>query len=206
MQNRKLAVLVVGLDRSGTSATARVLNRLGVHMHNPQGEYHNHPKHNPTGYYEDPHINTDLDHQIYDRRVADVVKSYDQHAVWGLKDPRLCWPRNLFGVIRQIRKWDPEREIRIVATLRPIECIKKSRERCGAEPDDGLLLHVSRLSTRAMYLLGKWGVVPKWCLIPYDGMVDYPHHTARFLKDWAELPGDVVEAAAAIDPKLRHHV
>lgn len=90
------SVLVVGCFRSGTSAVAGVLHHLGVFM----GSHFNDPNSgNVKGYFEDLDF-VKLHYELMFSRDSKepLLKEYQQlvnqrncdHAVWGVKDPRLC--------------------------------------------------------------------------------------------------------------------
>lgn len=103
-------VVVLGMHRSGTSAVAGMLTKLGVNM----GENLYPPDHgNPLGHYEDVDFmdantailraaggewhNPPSDFQIRvfgareGQRVIDLINDRNaKHQIWGFKDPRTC--------------------------------------------------------------------------------------------------------------------
>lgn len=109
-------ILVLGMHRSGTSATARVLGLMGAQIGEPGELLRAHPTDNPTGYWERAELNA-----IHDQLLASTghswnrVAGFDPHALdaeacakftqqlqklvdtfdtdgnpWLAKDPRLC--------------------------------------------------------------------------------------------------------------------
>ena len=69
-RQRKRALLVVGMHRSGTSATSRVLNLLGADL--PREVLPGNAEDNPTGYWESPDLV-----KIHDEMLASGGSSWD---------------------------------------------------------------------------------------------------------------------------------
>jgi hypothetical protein len=113
-------VIIVGVPRSGTSMTAFIFANKGYFAaHDPETELRGGDEFNPTGYWEAqqlieanvevlhaagyPHHNTWLFDSINETQAAQIsavpptdkhrelVQSYDAHAPWIWKDPRLCY-------------------------------------------------------------------------------------------------------------------
>jgi hypothetical protein len=199
----KRCVLIVGLDRSGTSVTARVVDRLGVEMWNPQGEEHRHPTQNPTGYYEDPVINKALDEGRFGpvKRLIDKMRD---KADWGLKDPRLSWPDNLQSVVNILRCFDPQREIWVIETVRDLDSILESRKRCGGlDKDRPVLEQIDRIKTRALERLEHTGEVARLLRADYDLLVDHPRDAVAKIAEWLHVK-PTQKAVDAVVPHYRH--
>lgn len=99
-------IIVLGCYRSGTSAIAGILSKLGVHM----GDQFDPPnKNNPSGYWEDLAFknihkkfeNSD-DPKIIIEYLNLIEKRENSHNLWGVKDPLLCV--NLMKLVKNIRK------------------------------------------------------------------------------------------------------
>lgn len=103
------AIVVLGIHRGGTSAVAGVLHHLGVHMGDdllPPSE------HNPRGYFEDREF-VDLHDLIigdwkdpqpnfgpYRETYTTLIREREQqHELWGIKDPRMCFVFPYFAEI-----------------------------------------------------------------------------------------------------------
>lgn len=197
------AYLIVGIDRSGTSVTARVLNRLGPQVHNPGGEGHRHPAWNPTGYYEDTAVNKELDRGRVDL-ICDLARRYKDKKAWALKDPRLAWPDNLRKAVHAIRETTPD--LRLVVTSRPIEDITASRQRCGGEGNEQYIRDLHDKMWTAVLATN----LPHH-VVDYNALIDTPHTEVARLAEFVGLTpttfGAVLKLRAArdaIDPKQRH--
>lgn len=85
-------VIVVGCYRTGSSAVAGMLHKLGVVM----GEKFDPPNpNNPRGFWEDVELKN-LHKQMLEGENPDMGYKYhiqqrkEKHKFWGVKDPRLC--------------------------------------------------------------------------------------------------------------------
>lgn len=130
--SRSRCIMVIGLPRSGTSATAGMLHKAGVLMErvsmgkNPL---------NPRGYFEDKlwkAINRSWvgGSKVYKLKIPEklparkesaykaLVKEYQTEQLWGIKDPRLC------VTARYI--WPMLEEVRVVAVFRDFEATVRS--------------------------------------------------------------------------------
>ena len=123
-------IMVIGVPRSGTSATAGVLHRAGVPMERLSMGRN---AINPRGYFEDlawKRANARLAGQRYHLIVPDSVPpeaveryrvlagEYQTARLWGMKDPRLC------VTARYI--WPLLDQVRIVAVRRDADTVVKS--------------------------------------------------------------------------------
>jgi hypothetical protein len=123
-------VIVLGCYRSGTSAVAGILQRLGVMM----GKNFDPPAaNNPKGFYEDLDFK-DLFDRMSDGRDVDgllsvLVRMRDvEYPLWGVKDPQLCvyLPRLLPFL----------KDHRLISTLRSKEDISRSLCKAAFGSDD----------------------------------------------------------------------
>jgi hypothetical protein len=97
--------LILGLHRSGTSATAGTLFQLGINMGekmlgaihgNPKGHYENYDYlmlneeilRRVGGSWDNPPSREKINPQIFPREIIESFVSYAMKPVWGLKDPR----------------------------------------------------------------------------------------------------------------------
>ena len=221
----RIALLVLGMHRSGTSALTRVLNLLGVTLGDdlmPAGPD------NPSGFWEHNGVVA-----VHERLLAALGRSWDDprplpedwlHSpaadqatrdieaivrrdfsttpLWAVKDPRLCrflplW-RRVLGALGI--------EPRILLMTRHPEEVAGSLER-----RDGLPAAISELLW-ARYLLdaasGSEGC--KRCLLAYaDLLQDWQATTRNALKsiglDLAPDAAQVAQVDAFLRPQLRHH-
>ncbi len=114
--NASQAILVLGMHRSGTSATARVLGLMGAQIGAPEELLPAHPEDNPTGYWERAELNAIHDRllattghawnrlagfdprnldaeacQSFSQQLQNLVDKLDAEGKpWLAKDPRLC--------------------------------------------------------------------------------------------------------------------
>ena len=100
-------IAVVAKGRSGTSAVAGVLHHLGVPMGTKLKEAN---RNNLKGFFEDMEIleahekicgenweDPQVNITPYDSEYTDIIKDRDQQAIWGIKDPYLCFTLPLFS-------------------------------------------------------------------------------------------------------------
>lgn len=111
-------ILVIGMHRSGTSATTGILNKMGL----PLGDNLMPPtKDNPKGYYENMDFYRFNDRILRENKVVwhntngldinevktqtnkdilkSIIKKYENYSVFGVKDPRLCILLPLYEVV-----------------------------------------------------------------------------------------------------------
>ncbi len=92
--------IITGSYRSGTSAIAGIVHKLGIFM----GDSFDEPtRNNPEGYFEDLVFKRLLDEDIPDEQIftnPDLLQFIEnresKHSHWGLKNPRLCVCLNRF--------------------------------------------------------------------------------------------------------------
>ena len=226
-QKKKIAILVVGMHRSGTSAVARVLNILGCDL--PATLLSFNPT-NERGHWESRKIvslNDELlasagsswhdwslfNPQWYASPIADGFRErarttledeYGDSRFFVLKDPRIC--RLLPFWLDAVRDYDAEPFI--VSPIRnPLDVSTSLEARDGIDPSIGHLLwlrHVldAEKSTR--------GFKRAW--LRYDALLSEPHGIVDALGDALDIswPRGIsmnaqVEVDEFISPNLRHH-
>ncbi len=222
----RVAVVVLTMHRSGSSALTRVLNLLGCDMPKTLmgGD-----KSNETGYWESTVVralNDDIlssggsDWQDWDAfnpawyttvrygeflpRAAQVLADeYGPASLIALKDPRMC---RIFPIWRQMLA-DEGFDTKVIIALRnPVEVAASLLHRNGVSEVHGLLLwlrhtleaeHASRGLDR--------------CVVSYEALMSRPVDLMTDLQNqlglvWPRLSTKVAgEIATFISPRLRHH-
>jgi hypothetical protein len=122
-------IIVLGCYRSGTSAVAGILHRLGVVMGK---EFDKPAKSNPKGYYEDLEFkrvfNMMPDNEGAEKLLDVLVRTREaEYDVWGVKDPQLCLLLHKF--LPHVKKGH-----KIISTNRPKEEICDSLFRAIIPP------------------------------------------------------------------------
>ena len=227
-QKKKIAILVVGMHRSGTSAMARVLNILGCDLPatllSPNST-------NEKGHWESRKIVSlndellasagsswhDWSHfnpQWYASPVADRFRErartaledeYGDSRFFVLKDPRIC--RLLPFWLDAVR--DHDAEPFIVSPIRnPLDVSTSLEVRDGIDPSVGHLLWLRHVLDAEKFTRG---VKRAW--LRYDALVSEPHRIVDALGDALDIswPRDVstnarVEIGDFISGNLRHHL
>jgi hypothetical protein len=221
-----LALCILGMHRSGTSALTRVLNLLGVSL----GKHLIKPaRANPTGFWEnarivDCHIDLLYAMDSYyddilplpdgwekspaavtyrDRMQRVVAKEFVRRPLWGFKDPRTC---------RLLPMWNllfDEINLRPCFTLivrNPDEVAQSLRKRNGFSYNQSLMLSLGHMLDPERHTRGRLRV-----LLTYEQLMsDWRKQTARIgqaLKiEWPKSPGSISgEVGSFLDPSLRHH-
>lgn len=114
-------VIVLGCFRSGTSAVAGILHKLGVHM----GDSFDPPSHaNPEGFFEDLVFKKLVEEWSVGKDVKGLVKINSEirnaeHKLWGVKFPKLCVLLNQFIPLT-------ETDCKVIVCRRPKEDICNS--------------------------------------------------------------------------------
>jgi len=216
------AIIVLGTARSGTSATAGTLHRLGVNM--GAGFWQPTDVSNPRGYYEDVRFSQLLKAVVgyqYNVHWADelsqrqaqaferLITALDKQPLWGVKEPRLCFALHLI--------LDYFSDAKLIFVARSFAKVAASLRSHSGRAYNGTL----RMTDDESRLLArKWGQAldeQLRCIennpqarydimhIEYDELLEYPHTTAEKLKDFTGAPGDVSEAVKWLSPALNHH-
>lgn len=211
----KQLVLVVGMHRSGTSATAHVLAGLGVafgdNLMPPADD-------NPLGFQEDLsfvalneelvgpahgwysiHNRSHENHTAgWDKRAKewwDVFKSAQKPTHIGLKDPRIC---------RSLPFWKDvfEKDIKAVHIVRnPLAVAESLRKRNDFDVQFSLALWF-------VYNFEAWSYLTRYkyetLTIDYDKLVDSEEETRSKIKSFLSLD-EQLEVNAGIEKTLRHN-
>lgn len=222
--NSSRAIFVLSLPRSGSSAVAGALHRMGVDM----GQGHWQPKDasNPGGYYEDlrwQRLNKELAGSGYaSRHVAklpdrhreayrDLFELCSRQALWGVKAPRMAFLfQHLWPLASSFC------ELRVVSVVRPKEEVIDSLQR-HSEVAYGGARRMSR--ARAARLVANWHRAElqsqRDCpqaghVVHYGRLVEDPERElidlVRFVFEGTGIEPDLTEAIEWIQPGLRHHV
>lgn len=225
---KNLGILVLGMHRSGTSALAGALSKLGVHMgktllgaiggQNDRGFWENlpivrihdrlleslrtswdDPRPLPTGWLQRPEVAGFRD-EIIQVLQGDSLK----FSLWGLKDPRLC---KLLPLWLDILDEQEASTVFIHIHRHPAEVARSLQRRNGfSEAKSGLLWVDYNL------LAEKWTRDRRRIFISYEQLLTSPEDTAkRIVTLISENNGDKFERktddfANFIVPDLRHHV
>lgn len=204
-------VVVLGLPRSGTSAVAGTLHRLGVHMGDElMPAFHVNPK----GFYEDMEFvrlhnrlmcGRDKDPRE-DMILAQGGEAWRHYAaaiaarcgrpVWGVKDPKLCFLLPKFVAFAPCL-------VRVVAVARRFHDVVDSYSRLWG---GGMGVDEARARVgRYLYQMGKSldALPPTVPVLPlqYEDLCADPEVHARRLASFARVPYDPA-AAAFVDPAL----
>jgi hypothetical protein len=219
-------MIVLGTPRSGTSAVAGLLHKMGVFM----GQRLMAPMDlvNPLGFFEDeefierhiwmlrsdeePSI-TFADSNRPDRRTLEdyaqlVARREAEHKLWGIKDPRLCFTLPYF--LNRLRG-----DFRLIVTQRSFYESALSLSKLPG--------YVNFTLDRVVAVMGRYHFVMERSLreaklklkdqnhlltIPYDALVRDPQTYTRRLADMAGLEMSETSldkiAGEFIDPSLKH--
>lgn len=198
----KRRIIVTGVDRSGTSCLARVLDCLGVPMQSPGEKVHYNETMNPTGYYEEPQVNEWLRAEQWPQLRRYVAERHDA-PLWGIKDPRFCVHSRMEAFLNCFRS---DEEIRIVVAQRSAVNILNSWVRCGKK--DVSLSDVFDIQERLAATLVAVGCTNA-VTVDYDQLVTNTVASIDKLNVKLGLFASKTQrtrAVASVDPKLRHFV
>jgi len=189
-------IIITGLERSGTSCVARVLDCLGVPIESP-GECHAEVKLNPTGYYEDPKVNQMLENRAWGQ-LHNYVQQRRDYPLWGLKDPRL----SVSFVMDRFLECFPEDEcVTILVVRRDSKEIHQSWARCGMRRP---LSEVEERQNDLQYLVVKYR---RTIVVPYSAFILNTESTVRRIAEDLGLytsPTQLARAIQSVEPKLKH--
>ena len=197
------AVIILGVQRSGTSAVAAVVEALGVpigHRFLPML-----PEVCPIGSREDVDFfnvheaagwhgaewPTEIDYGFYRTFYAKLVAERSHLGVWGVKDPRLMWTLPpLLDVLAGV-------DVRIIRTMRLTADVVDSwvRARWYRRPMAAALVREYERQ------LADTSAVGPSLSVAFDSMVADPQGTAAAIASFVGLPARA-EAAAMILPKI----
>lgn len=220
--DKPVQIVVIGMHRSGTSATAGLLHACGAHIGDP-GELKVPSKVNPRGFFErwdvravcddfmqaagaewwkvsrfDPEAVAGASRRELSARAGAVVAALDRHPIWAIKDPRLCLALPIF------REHLAEGAAGVLVLRHPLEVARSLQQRDGFPVAVGLALWEAHLTQALRNTAGMARVT-----VRYDDLVRDPAAAGRRLL--ADLAGAGVgglaapDFAEAIDASLRHH-
>jgi hypothetical protein len=200
--NRRLAVLVLGMHRSGTSLTTEILSRLGLWIgteekligateYNPRGhfelvagvEFDNDVLRQAGGSWDNPPAIETVDALATSIRPA-IEEWFEGRSAWAFKDPRLCltlpvWMPALTGVntriVHVVR--DPHAVARSLVTRTDAMDVPASRFAKGEMAAADALTLWAEYNRRACLYAERYGV-PRLC-VWYDQLVDAPANQVR---------------------------
>ena len=217
-------VLIVGMHRSGTSAMAQVLSKLGVFFGDPQ-DLHGADYANADGYFEHKRIqkiirkfelSLSLSNLGVDPLPAEwtnypftgnltsqlddaLIESFEGHKCFGYKDPDCSWLLPFFDTAI-----GDQAPFTIICVRDPREVADSQLKRNGAPVAATLAtwigstltaIHDSRFGLRAVVM--------------YQDLLENPEKTiSRLLRDMDFLDPtahQVADAVASINPRLRHN-
>jgi hypothetical protein len=226
---RGLAVLVLGMHRSGTSLATEILSRLGLWIgtegtligaseHNPRGhfelvagvEFNNDVLRQAGGTWDDPPAIEAVD--ALATRIRPCVETwYEGRSAWAFKDPRLCLT---------LPVWMPALsafDVRIVHVVRDPHAVARSL----VIRNDAMELPASRFAKGAMAAsdaLSLWAeynrracldeerfAVPR-LFVWYDHLVDAPASQVRRIAAFVGREnGGLEPAVECVRPEMRRH-
>src|ERR1700722_13061374 len=220
-------IVVLGMHRSGTSATARALQALGVSLGD---NLYPAAVHNPTGFWQDRYfiqINEELLGHLgsaYDRpglgwkiswsdpvindlsvRAAEVLKQrlLLGGGVWAFKDPRTC---------RLLEFWCPIMAVAgyatsfVLAIRNPASVVRSLEQRDQIPAEKGYLLWLQHVIPTVVLSAGS----PRRVVVDYDLLMDKPLVVLRQMAMVLGLPVDFSDPAITdferhfLDESLRH--
>lgn len=222
----KKCLIVLGMHRSGTSAIAGVLSKLGIALGTkllPGNEY------NEKGHFENIHIiNADdeilntldsswddllfLDEECWQRPQliphADAVKKilseeFSANELFCIKEPRISILLPFWISILQELNIEP---FFIIPLRHPLEVAESLKTRDGFSMEKGLLLWMN-----SMLSLEYFSRPYKRCFVKYDDFLRNPADELHYIFDklGLVLPENQQQldtiADGLLDPKLKHH-
>ena len=201
-------IAVLGLHRGGTSAVAGVLYHLGVFMGDQLLEA---SKDNPRGYFEDrrfmelhteimggdwkrpvDNFERDIWPEYKDEYTA-LVREFEEHELWGVKDPRLCYCLPLLQEV-------VGDGLRVICVFRDPWCARDSLvERGGHTEMEAWIISIEHMA----YMLNATIRSPRVLYVEYDLLVDRPIDSVTAIAEFLDVEVKQ-EAIDFIDPDLRH--
>ena len=203
------SIVVLGIHRGGTSAIAGVLHHLGVHM----GDDLLLPSpHNPKGYFEDREFvdihnqiigdwkDPQVDFESYRKEYTALIKKREeQHELWGVKDPRMCFVFSYFARIA--------RGCRVISVCRdPRLCAESLFARGGHTLEEAIAIswnywHAKYRQLDNFPCRSEQG---QYTFVDYERLLADPEHEVHKIARFVGLK-PTQEAIDFIDPTLRHH-
>ncbi|MFS0838721.1 hypothetical protein [Paenibacillus sp. 1P03SA] len=224
MSDRPIAVLILGMHRSGTSLLAQTVISLGVYM---GGEHQMVPprEDNPEGFWEHAEIVAVHDELLarlsssWDAtkplpeqwwlneagmasraRLVDIIaRDFSKHPIWGFKDPRTCLLLPLWQSVLEELNIEP----RYILSLRnPLNVAASLHKRDQFLPDKSFAIWNLYVLSSLYYTSHKRRIV-----VDYDRLLEQPVETCRKISDFLNVPFGAVEQARISGlpkPSLRH--
>ena len=207
------AIVVLGLPRSGTSAVAGTLHRMGVDM--GEGHLQVADDLNSRGYYEDTRwseIAKWLSGVTYSarfvhhcpasvlKRYADLIAQCETNDLWGFKNPRTCFVLHHIAPLLD--------DAKLVVVRRDFEDVVGSLIRHSHKAYNGAMA-MNEDEARAVLRNWRWArdyQIQHWDVplhsVRFEDLLRYPHQTAEQLWEFVGSPGEpavVAESVAWID-------
>jgi hypothetical protein len=212
-------VPVIGMHRSGTSALAGVLSRLGVMMGEDRHMWPRPSEQNPKGFYENYRFRKQNDRILakagYDvrawrpevpeisatprlrRKQQRLVRKYDRrYPIWGFKDPRTCLTLDLWlDAAEEIGA-----EVRAVFIARHPYSVARSMVKRGNTDHDTALGVWCAYNRRALQSLERREVTT--LAVGFEGLLADPEAVGGRLADFLSLEFTREAVAGFIDDQL----
>ncbi|MGX4585827.1 hypothetical protein [Paenibacillus chitinolyticus] len=224
MSAKPIAVIILGMHRSGTSLLAQTVRSLGVHM----GHEHQMvpPREdNPEGFWEHAEIVAVHD-ELLERlssswdttkplpeqwwltkggmasraKLVDIVaRDFSSHPLWGFKDPRTCLLLPLWQSVFEELNMEP----RYILSLRnPLNVAASLYKRDQFLHDKSFAIWNLYVLSSLYYTSHKRRIV-----IDYDRLLEQPVETGQKISDFLNIPYGAMERARVgglPKPALRH--
>lgn len=222
----KIAVLVMGAPRSGTSAVSHLMSEMGVyfgkpthfvdpveHTHNPIFfELHSLNQFNDRVLKELGHVYGQFEYfPEVDEPKIDMYPGFTELAtklveeelesrpLIGLKDPRFVFTLPLWDKVLQGLGYS----VKIIVTQRSVDDVVRSNQEVNKGSSETYNRRVALVSIglTAARIAGRDHLA-----VDYDDLVESPEDQARRIAGWLELDEKVVHGASeVIRTELRHH-
>ncbi|MCZ2126850.1 MAG: glycosyltransferase [Anaerolineales bacterium] len=225
MQEKRRAILVVGAPRSGTSAAAQVISRLGVNFGNPDRFIDPQlNRHNPIffeleslnrindaifGYFDKEWSDFDWlpKREVFSESVSNLFYSpvlqfieqeFQNSPIIGLKDPRFCFTLPLWeSVLNKIGF-----NVQYVLVRRSAQDIFKSNHSINQQPPNVNF----RLVAHSYLMASEFIKSRPSAVLQYEDLLSAPRQSIQEVCRVLSLPSDNIDnAIASINKKLRHH-
>jgi hypothetical protein len=227
MSTASTAVCVLGMNRSGTSATTGLLHLLGVNLgrnlmkpgpDNPKGfweefdianghvglletidSYSDDTQPLPEGWVDRPEV---AKYREYFKNI--LQKEFSGSALWGFKDPRAClllpfW-RTIFEEVHASPRY-------ILVVRNPSEIAASMNERGGYSYNQLLLSTLLHMLMAELHTRGGRRVVAPYSELLADWRKQANHIGSVLGITWPNPPEKIAgQAADFLDSNMRHHV
>ena len=224
--NSPVAVCVVGMHRSGTSALTRLLNLLGVDLgrtlldpsdDNPKGFWENREivdchsdLLNAFGSYLDDFISlpdgweTRPEAAPFRERLLKILRSdFAQSRLWGFKDPRTC---RLLPLWHELLKENGNDGRFILMVRHPAEVHASLARRSGYPVNKSMLVTLTHVLEAERQTRGHKRVAVTYDQVMFDWMGTVGRIGKTLEIQWPNAPESVAgQFSQFLDPALRHH-